>query len=94
MSHGYTPTVTSRGPECLDDDTVIGFLEGTLSGEARATVNAHVDRCPACLALVAAVGRSVPKPALEGSERYALRTEVGTGGCSRRSTPYWGERSR
>jgi tetratricopeptide (TPR) repeat protein len=52
-------TSGSGGPECLDDVTVVEFLEGRLSPEARAAVNAHVDRCDACLALVAAVGREL-----------------------------------
>lgn len=71
---------TSRGPECLDDETVVAFLEGALSAEARARVDAHVDRCAACLALVAVLGRAEPRAVPVGPERYQIRGELGSGG--------------
>ncbi len=61
MGAGYNRGVVasgSGGPGCLDDATVVAFLEGALSSEARAAVDAHVDACAACLALVAAMGRA------------------------------------
>ncbi|MGH1347098.1 MAG: protein kinase domain-containing protein [Nannocystales bacterium] len=49
---------TSHRRECLDDTTVVAFVDGQLSDEDRAAVDSHVDGCPACLALVAAMARS------------------------------------
>ncbi len=71
---------TSRGPECLDDATLLAFLDGGLSGEARARVDAHVDGCAACLRLVAALGRSESQETPQGPERYEIRRELGAGG--------------
>ncbi len=79
----YTRDVTTQMPRasaCLDDATIVAFLDGELTGDERAEVDAHVDRCPSCLALVVAVGRGQTVDLPEGPERYAIRGEVGTGG--------------
>lgn len=71
---------TQTSTQCLDDDTVLGFLDGGLTEEERAAVDVHVDTCPACLALVAALGRAHPGEAASELERYEIRGEVGAGG--------------
>src|SRR4051812_47098152 len=38
---------------CLDENTVLHFLQGVLSAEAAARVEEHVDVCPACRRLAA-----------------------------------------
>lgn len=82
MVRRYTPEVatTSRGLDCLDDATIVAFLDGELGRERLAEVNAHVDRCASCLSLVAALGRVEGDEVREGSERYEIRGEVGSGG--------------
>ncbi len=70
--------MTSRGPECLDEATLLAFFEGELSGSQRTAVDAHIDGCPTCLAVLAAVGRTEGKPG--DPERYEIREEVGAGG--------------
>src|SRR5262245_36237740 len=41
---------------CPDREALAAFLAGRLSGEAIDAVAAHLDACPACLALVQAAG--------------------------------------
>ena len=43
--------------ECLDADSVTAVLAGTMSPEARAAIDEHVDSCDACRRLVAAAAR-------------------------------------
>jgi DNA-directed RNA polymerase specialized sigma24 family protein len=42
-----------RGPLCLDDRTVAGFVDGTLRGSARARIEGHVTTCERCIDEVA-----------------------------------------
>lgn len=42
-----------RGPLCLDDRTVAGFVDGTLRGSGRARVEGHVTTCERCIDEVA-----------------------------------------
>jgi len=76
VSAGYTRIVgpwTSHRQGCLDDTTVVAFLDGQLSDVDRAAVDSHVDGCPGCLALVAALGRAV------GSERGTVSGQEESG---------------
>lgn len=81
MSASYTTAVsTGTVIECPGDTTILDFLDGALEEQERATVSRHVDGCPACLALIAALGRTQPGEDPEGLERYELRDEIGIGG--------------
>ncbi len=70
----------SGGISCLDEATVVAFLEGSLSAKARARVDAHVDGCATCLALLAALARTEPEETWAAPERYELGEEIGVGG--------------
>jgi anti-sigma factor RsiW len=50
---------------CLDDDTLAAYVDGSLAIARRAAVDEHVDRCGPCRRLLAAVGASDdgPEPA-------------------------------
>ncbi len=39
---------------CLDEDEILGLLDGELSALARNEVEAHLDTCKACRQLLAA----------------------------------------
>jgi anti-sigma factor RsiW len=41
---------------CLNDDTLAGYADGSLGTEERARVDEHVDSCNSCRRLLAAVG--------------------------------------
>jgi hypothetical protein len=45
-------------PNCLDDETLAGYADGSLGKDGRAAVDDHVDRCHTCRRLLAAVGAS------------------------------------
>ncbi len=68
------------GPQCLDEATVVAFLDGELPREVRASVDAHLDLCPACLTLVANIGRATMGESERAPERYEIRDEIGAGG--------------
>lgn len=61
---------------CLQDDTLLQLLAGSLSAEAAAAVRAHLSRCSDCLRLLAALNgndisnasSSTPDSAIPGSE--------------------------
>src|SRR3972149_5122875 len=77
---------------CLDEDSVLLFVEGRMGGNARGEVERHVDECVECRRLVAALaggsdldeatakapptGPSLPRLL---DERYAVLREVGSG---------------
>jgi serine/threonine protein kinase len=46
------------GPDHLDENAIAQLLDGLLPDEARRNVEAHVDACDACQALLAAVARA------------------------------------
>jgi anti-sigma factor RsiW len=54
--------------DCLDDDTLAGYADGSLGAEARAQVDEHVDCCHTCRRLLAAVGASADPPQPSGRE--------------------------
>src|SRR4051794_386079 len=33
---------------CLDENTIVGFLSGSLGSDERSRIEAHLDSCPAC----------------------------------------------
>jgi len=39
--------------ECLDEETVVAFVNGALRGSALASVERHLVDCPTCATLVA-----------------------------------------
>src|SRR5215467_8231373 len=54
--------------QCLDENTVAAFVDRKLDEADRKTVEAHLDACPDCLAIVCeaartAVGAKQPEPA-------------------------------
>src|SRR5262245_24357530 len=50
------PMVEPRSAEgCPDPNVVVALLEQRLDDEARARIDAHVDRCPECRELIAAM---------------------------------------
>ncbi len=75
--------------DCLDELTVLAMVEGRLSPAAGDAAEAHVDSCPACRELLAAVAstddarRAPAEPRLEPGEvvgRYLILHRVGGGG--------------
>jgi eukaryotic-like serine/threonine-protein kinase len=70
--------------DCLDEETVVAFVNGALRGPALAAVERHLVACPACATLVAvaapdAGGRARASPELSVG-RYRLLRLVGRGG--------------
>jgi tetratricopeptide (TPR) repeat protein len=47
---------------CLDDDTIVGYLEGALAGTAAAAVEQHVATCRQCRKLISAAVQAGPLP--------------------------------
>jgi eukaryotic-like serine/threonine-protein kinase len=83
-------------PTCLDEKTVLAFLDGTLPGAARGEVEAHLASCSACAELVtwaaADIANASRAPGREGQpfvgqlapgsrvDRYQILGPVGRGG--------------
>src|ERR1022692_3659392 len=76
--------------DCLDEQTIVAFVSGTLHGHALAAVERHLLGCPACATLVA-VAAPVPRRPQKGEPppsptpndlvgRYRLLRLVGRGG--------------
>jgi tetratricopeptide (TPR) repeat protein len=73
---------------CLDDDTLSAWLEGQLVGPARAGVEAHVEQCDDCRALVIELSRAAVEeadtvvPLTVGARlgRYVVLDWLGAGG--------------
>ncbi len=72
---------------CLDDQSVLGFIAGTLDPAAVSAVDEHLDTCPACRELLIAV-RSAPSDAAEPAPaaepgtrfgRFVLLEPIGAG---------------
>jgi len=59
--HDLDPRVR---PDCLDDDTLAAFTEGSLDGGAHAAAVRHVATCPRCARVVASVARSLTDPGI------------------------------
>jgi hypothetical protein len=73
--------------DCLDEETVVAFVNGALRGLALAAVERHLVDCPACATLVAVAAppsRTVGQPGAPVPElavgRYRLLQLVGRGG--------------
>jgi hypothetical protein len=58
------PRAETPTPECLDDETVAAFAEGTLDGSARRAVLPHLAECSRCRGAVASVSRALADPAM------------------------------
>src|SRR5215831_11865674 len=70
--------------DCLDEETVVAFVNGALRGPALAAVERHLVACPACATLVAVATpergpRAAAAPELSVG-RYRLLRLVGRGG--------------
>src|SRR5262245_11909413 len=49
-----------RAVGCLDEDTVLAFVDGHLTADARASAESHVADCPSCADLIAATAGADP----------------------------------
>ena len=72
---------------CLDDDIVLGLVEGRLAAAILADVDVHLDTCPSCRDVVAQVARvSAPSHVLERGHtvgRYVIGDLLGAGAMGR-----------
>jgi tetratricopeptide (TPR) repeat protein len=72
---------------CLDDDIVLGLVEGRLGAAILADVDVHLDTCPSCRDVVAQVARvSAPSHVLERGHtvgRYVIGDLLGAGAMGR-----------
>ncbi len=81
--------MSSPSSGCLDDETVVGFVDGTLAPDAVATVETHINGCADCRAVVAQAAQFVrpdeaatPASALAAGmtiSRYVIRGPLGAG---------------
>ena len=51
-------------PDCLQDDVIAAFAEGSLAPDLRATVLPHIATCVRCRGAVASVARALADPAV------------------------------
>jgi WD40 repeat protein len=56
------PTDRPDSNDCPDSNDLVGFLEGLLSGEASSELEQHLDSCPACRQVLAAMGQASGAP--------------------------------
>jgi tetratricopeptide (TPR) repeat protein len=56
---------------CPTDAELLAFADGSLSREARSSAETHLDSCPSCLAIVAALARDSASTAPEGEATKA-----------------------
>jgi len=72
---------------CLDDETVLGMIEGRLAQPALAAVDDHLDGCPSCRDVIAQLARTrSPAHVLERGHtigRYVIGELLGTGAMGR-----------
>jgi hypothetical protein len=66
------PRATTAAGPCLDTETFAAWADGALGGKALAAAEQHVSECSRCLAMAAAMQRTMPEPAQPASERRAL----------------------
>ncbi len=66
---------------CLDDETIVGCVEGLLSAATHAEALAHIDGCERCHALLVAATRALVPAGDDGliAGRYRLRERLGAG---------------
>jgi tetratricopeptide (TPR) repeat protein len=60
--------------ECLDEDTVLAFVDGHLDAPKRSDVESHLAACPSCSDLVAAAAGADPERLAGADEPAADRT--------------------
>lgn len=58
------PRAATPTPECLDDETLAAFAEGSLDGAARQALLPHLAECQACRSAVASVARALADKAM------------------------------
>lgn len=64
LRHALRGDAGSVTPECLDDETVAAFAEGTIDAAARAAAMPHLASCARCRLAVASVARALADPAV------------------------------
>jgi tetratricopeptide (TPR) repeat protein/tRNA A-37 threonylcarbamoyl transferase component Bud32 len=90
--------VVSEAPECLPAELIVRYVEGTLGGDDRASVERHADSCPSCrvalselaagsLAPRSTVGEASDAPEVEVAAgtavgRYIVLYRIGRGGMA------------
>jgi anti-sigma factor RsiW len=57
--------------DCMDDDTLAAYVDGSLLAAHRAMVDEHVDRCSQCRRLLAAVSAADEEDRASPIERGA-----------------------
>ncbi|HET6284532.1 MAG TPA: serine/threonine-protein kinase [Polyangia bacterium] len=62
--------------DCIDENAVLGFLEGALSSTAQDRIQAHLSVCRACLALITAAARSNPARSITVASDYGAQVEA------------------
>ena len=80
---------TGAGGPCPDENELSGFLQGTLPEKDLARLEAHIDGCDRCSALVAETARLIvpdlvdnktgPVPTAGSVGRYLIRAQLGEG---------------
>lgn len=73
---------------CPEAPTLLAYAEGRLDDGRRAQAEVHLDACPACLAIVAELGRAAPGSPdeatdFEGASRYDIGPQIARGGMGR-----------
>ncbi|MDB4961552.1 MAG: hypothetical protein JWP01_1551 [Myxococcales bacterium] len=71
---------SSSTGECPSEDELVRMVEGVLTAESIASIEAHIDTCEDCAAVIAELGAvgSPPKPRQVG--RYLLDRKIAAGG--------------
>ena len=73
-SHASNLSVLSWALEHLDENDILALLEHRMAKEQRASIESHLDACPACLELLAMVASASPTPlALQPTELDVTR---------------------
>ncbi|MCB9749611.1 MAG: tetratricopeptide repeat protein [Myxococcales bacterium] len=70
------PRLASTSDACPDEGTILEFIDGVLARDARAALERHVDVCPSCQSLMAALARELVDE--EDSERAAFSGDEST----------------
>ncbi|MEM6291350.1 MAG: protein kinase [Myxococcota bacterium] len=66
--------------QCLDEDTLQAWVDGTLPAADKARAQAHIEACEVCFSAVAEVHALVGDQQAHDTRRYVLGVELGRGG--------------
>ncbi len=81
--------MSSAAYECPPDDMLSAFVEGSLAPADSAEIDAHLDGCAACMAVVGAVADNSHDPTLDPArpveriDRYVVERVLGVGAMGR-----------